>query len=218
MATTGTPRRTGHNALVLGALPGTRGTVARRELLRTVAPEDLDVLEVSYARSPDAILDDWRTRLGASPRRLIILSLDRRPVRDRYRIDRDRCKVVIERANPYDLTEFGMHWQRALDAVDGPQTHPIVDFDSLTSMLQFVGPREAYQFVHSISGHVREIGARAQFYLDPSAHDAQTVQVFRSTFDEIRYPKAQEDPQADEVTPPDRKVATSDGGTPETKT
>ena len=191
MATTGSPTRTGHNALVLGALPTTRETVARHELFSTVPPEDIDVLEVSYARSPDAILDDWRTRLGASPRRLVVLSLDRRPVRDRV-VDRERCKVVVESANPHDITELGMRWQRALDAVDGPQTRPVVDFDSITSMLQFVEPRRAYQFVHMVTGHVREIGARAQFYLDPGAHDPRTRQLFRSTVDEVRFPSSDE--------------------------
>jgi hypothetical protein len=192
MATTGTPRRPGHNALVFGALPQTRQTVARNELLKRVAPDELDVLEVSYARSPDAILDDWRDRLGASPRRLVVLSLDRRSVRDSLQFEREHCKITLENANPHDLTEFGMRWQRALDAVDGPQTHPVVDFDSLTSMLQFVKPRKAFQFVHMLTGHVREIGARAQFYLAPEAHDDRTCQLFRSTVDEVRYPTAEE--------------------------
>ncbi|MFB6130576.1 MAG: hypothetical protein ABEJ28_07125 [Salinigranum sp.] len=186
MATRGTPQTVGRNTLVLETLPRTRGVDVRDDLHWSGDPDELDVLEVSYARSPARILDDWRSALGTSPRRLVVLSLDRRPPRDRVHVDRAGCRVTIESANPHDLTEFGMRWQRALDRVDGPQAHPLVEFDSVTSMLQFVDVRTAYQFVHCISAHVREIGAHAQFYLDPDAHEERVVQVFRSTVDDIR--------------------------------
>lgn len=176
----------GRNALVLGPLPRRGDTDARHELLEATDPRLLNVVEITYSQSPWAVYDSWCERLGHSPRRLFVVSLDSQ----RRRFEREMQSlppgVVALSVTPYDLTELGMRWQRCLRLLDRAEGDVVVELDSITSMLQFANVRTVYRFLHMVTGQVREIGASAQFHVDPAAHEERTIHLLQTTMDEVR--------------------------------
>jgi len=79
-----------------------------------------------------------------------------------------------------DLTGLGIQMDEYLGSWDRP-VH--VCFDSLTSMLQYVEYRRAYEFLHAITGKVNAADARAHFHIDTSAHDEEVVAGIASLVD-----------------------------------
>lgn len=83
-------------------------------------------------------------------------------------------------STPSDLTGLGISIGQLLSEFEGPV---LVCFDSLTSMLQYVDIKTAYEFLHAITGQIHAAGARAHFHIDPSAHDSKDVAGIASLFD-----------------------------------
>jgi hypothetical protein len=52
-------------------------------------------------------------------------------------------------------------------------------------MLQYVDVETAYEFLHTITGQLYAADARAHFHVDPTAHDAETVDAIASLFDAV---------------------------------
>lgn len=93
----------------------------------------------------------------------------------------EREGVVTDNVStPSDLTGLGISIGRILSEWREPV---LVCFDSLTSMLQYVDIKTAYEFLHAITGQIYAAGARAHFHIDPSAHDSQDVAAISSLFD-----------------------------------
>jgi len=187
----------GRNALVYGP-PSRRGeTDARRKLCDEAGSSTLNVLEITYKRTPEEVIADWRERLDGLPRRLIVLSLSGSSPEGTWQRDPG---VVVTSVNPYSLTELGMRVQRCARLFDRTGGPVAVTLDSVTAMLQFVEERRAYRFLHTITGQFSRIGADAEFTLDPNAHEERTRHVLKTTFDEVRRPPAVDRAAA----PPDR--------------
>ena len=177
-----TPR--GRNALVVG--PSTRRgeTDARRDLFEDADRRPLNVLEITYERTPEAVVADWRDRFDGLPGRLVVLSLNGsghgEGVAD--------PNAVVSTVSPYSLTELGMRIQRCLGLFSEADGRTLVTLDSVTAMLQFVDDRRAYRFLHTVTGQLRNAGADAEFRFDPNAHADRTLHVLKTTFDEVRRP------------------------------
>lgn len=93
----------------------------------------------------------------------------------------DRSGVVTETiSTPSDLTGLGIQIGQFLSEWRGP-VH--VCFDSITSLLQYVEFRTAYEFLHAITGQVHAADASSHFHVDPAAHDAKEVAGITSLFD-----------------------------------
>lgn len=175
----------GTNALTLGPLPRQGETDARHDLLATTEPQLLNVLEVTYGRSPRAVYESWCERLDGPPRHLFVITLDGQ----RHGFGREEGLppgVVVRSVTPYDLTELGMRWQRCLRLLDRTEGRVVIDIDSVTSMLQFASVRTVYRFLHMVTGQIRELGADAQFHVDPAAHEERTTHLLQTTMDEVR--------------------------------
>lgn len=86
---------------------------------------------------------------------------------------------------PDDLTGIGIAIGSCLDAWanDTGPTH--VCLDSVTTLVQYVGPRKAFQFLHVVTGRLTAAGALAHFHFDPSAHDGRTVATVESLFSDV---------------------------------
>jgi hypothetical protein len=92
-----------------------------------------------------------------------------------------RDGVVTETvSSPSDLTGLGIAIGQFLSEWDGPV---VVCFDSLTSMLQYVDLKTAYEFLHAITGQIHAAGAQSHFHIDPDAHDERHVASITSLFD-----------------------------------
>lgn len=88
-------------------------------------------------------------------------------------------------AGPEDLTGIGIAIDSCLDAwaEDPATTH--VCLDSVTTLVQYVGPRKAFQFLHVVTGRLSSAGALAHFHFDPAAHDQRTVATVESLFPDV---------------------------------
>ena len=58
-------------------------------------------------------------------------------------------------------------------------------FHSITDLLDHVDERTASRFVDSLARRFAAAGATAHFHMDPSAHDAATIDRFRDCFDTV---------------------------------
>ncbi len=79
-----------------------------------------------------------------------------------------------------DLTGLGIAIGKFLSGWASPV---LVCFDSLTSMLQYVDVRTAYEFLHTITGQIYAADAASHFHIDPNAHDDHHVASITSLFD-----------------------------------
>lgn len=93
----------------------------------------------------------------------------------------DREDVLTDSvAQPSDLTGLGITIGKFLSDLPAPV---LICFDSLTTMLQYVGFDTAYEFLHAVTGQIYAAGARSHFHIDPAAHDDSDVAAITSLFD-----------------------------------
>lgn len=77
-----------------------------------------------------------------------------------------------------DLTSLGIEIGEVLDR--GPV---VLGLDSLTTMLQYVNERAAFEFLHTITGQIRATGSHAVVHINRDAHDDQLLEQFSVLFD-----------------------------------
>ncbi|MFC7136429.1 hypothetical protein ACFQRB_07555 [Halobaculum litoreum] len=142
------------------------------------------VVEFTYDTDPVALHERWRADAGSPPCHMVVDASGTGEVPG-PRVAADGGSFAVEGAHPQDLTGLCMKWQ---DALAEARNHGdlFVSFDSVTALLQYVDLREAYRFLHILVAGVHRADARAQFYLDPKAHDEQTVSTVQGLFDAVR--------------------------------
>lgn len=144
------------------------------ELLSATTPETT-VLWVTYTRPPSACIDQFR---AADP----LGSLSVVAVGDMPALTPEDDDVTVRSVStPDDLTGLGITLSQALSTHEDA----LVCFDSLTVVLQYVATETAYEFLNALTGHLYAADAKAYFYLDPAAHDTQTVEALASLFDAV---------------------------------
>jgi hypothetical protein len=174
----------GTNVLVLADALGDAKRECCGNLLGVDAPENLDVLRISYSRDADELVEEWRQAYGELPARTGIVRVgDQASLTGRDPDAADLDRVAVTTANPNDVTGLGMRLNNYLSDHD-TDLQLVVCFDSLTQMLQFTDVQSAFKFVHMFTGQLREVDAIAHFHMDPSAHDPQTVSRLKPAFDE----------------------------------
>jgi len=144
------------------------------ELLSTTTPETT-FLWVTYTRPPSACIDQFRA--AGTPGSLSVIAVGDMPALTPGTDDVSVRSV----STPEDLTGLGITLSQALSTHEDA----VVCFDSLTVVLQYVATETAYEFLNALTGHLYAADARAYFYLDPTAHDTQTVEALSSLFDAI---------------------------------
>ncbi|QZP37275.1 DUF7504 family protein [Halobaculum magnesiiphilum] len=142
------------------------------------------VVEFTYDSDPVALHERWRAEVGAPPCHMIVDASGTGEVPG-PRVAADGGSFAVEGAHPRDLTGLCMKWQDALAEARG-QGNLFVAFDSVTALLQYADLSVAYRFLHTLVAGVHRVGARAQFYLDPEAHDDRTVSTIQGLFDAVR--------------------------------
>lgn len=157
----------------------------------------LDVLAVSYTRSGEEWLADWRAATGALPERTVVVGVDE-TVRGAEASEaagrvtgEDHVRRTAE--SPDDLTGIGITLSQHLASWGGDDTDTVVCFDSLTALLQYVPLERAYRFLHVLTGRTAAVDARADFHVDPTAHDERTIATLTSLFDAVVEPADGED-------------------------
>lgn len=152
---------------------------------------DRNVLVVALSGDPDARLETWR-RHGGLPGNVGIVTVDE----TRSAASMDGSSSVASGpdgstistttvSGADDLTGIGIKIGKCLSAWEHQPATTHVCFDSITTMLQYVGPRKAFRFLHVVTRRIAEVDGVAHFHFDPSAHDPKTVAMIESLFSEV---------------------------------
>jgi hypothetical protein len=168
------------NLLLLGPSMDNDGDAVLRLLESTSGNPAL--LTVSLLRSPAESLAEWETEWRTPPSEIATIGCNNMAA---AHIDREpevsfRSTTV---ADPGDLTGLGIRIGECLEAW-GHQP-AVVSFDSVTTMLQYADTKRVFQFLHVLTSRLKNAGVMSVFYMDPEAHDAQTVSTIRSLFQGI---------------------------------
>ncbi|MFB6311260.1 MAG: hypothetical protein ABEH64_08795 [Salinirussus sp.] len=131
------------------------------------------ILFVSYTRGPEACAAQVRNAVDGEPAVTVLT------VGSAVATEPDGV-TVRSLASASDMTGLGIAMS---DAIANWSPPIAVCFDSVTSMLQYIDLRTAYQFLHTTTGRLTAAGAKSHFHLDPAAHDDQTIAAITSLFD-----------------------------------
>ncbi|MEF8806669.1 DUF7504 family protein [Natronomonas sp.] len=154
------------------------------------AATERNLLFVSLSGNPDDRLDSWR-RHGGLPEKVAIVTAD--ATRSAAATDgaSGMCRsggTVISTttvSEPGDLTGIGIKMNKALSAWEDDDARTHVCFDSLTTLLQYVDTRRAFQYLHVTTKRIESAGAIAHYHIDPNAHDDQTLATIESLFSDV---------------------------------
>jgi hypothetical protein len=179
----------GRNLLVFAPAMSDAKDGLCHDLLGRTPPASLDVLQVSYTRPPDRLVELWRERHDDLPANYRVVDVGARArAPGQAEGDRTPASVTVTRANLNDLTGLAMEWRNAFNEFARTDNDLAVCLDSITAMLQYVTVEEAYRFVHMATGQIHELAGQAHFHLDPNAHDDQTISTMKTAFDGLREP------------------------------
>lgn len=87
--------------------------------------------------------------------------------------------------NPGNLTEFGVQITEALDTLRSGPEQVVVCFRSLSALLQYATPNQAFQFMQVLIDHFKQADATAHVHMNSDAHDTQTIATFTQLFDVV---------------------------------
>lgn len=158
------------------------------DLLTVAAPERENLLVVTTGSVDDRVDAVCRRTGGRLPRRTAVVSVGG-STRSAAGADVGGgpllgTDVVVETvANPGDLTGIGMRVSEHLGAWTDDDARTVVCVDSLDALLQHADLSRLFRFLHVLTGRLRTTGAVAHCHLDPTAHDAQTVDTLLQLFD-----------------------------------
>lgn len=160
------------------------------DLLSVDPPGGENVLFVTFVQSPDERLLRWRSRRdAAAPARIGFVDAG----------DSTRSAAVTSTgtggpadtvsvrtvSNAGDLTHLGIQLSTYLSEWEDDPNRTVVCFHSLSTLLQYADLERIFRFLHAITGRIRSADAVAHYHMDPSAHDAKTLNTLTTLFDGI---------------------------------
>jgi hypothetical protein len=177
------------NTLILGPSVNEAVDEASKRLLRGPEDEPTRVLAVTFVKSPENWVADWREAVGSLPDELVIVTttdgFGGNTVGDRG-VDDEAGGLQVEYvSSPGDLTGLGMIIGKYLERWYGEGADIRVGFDSLTTVLQYGDPQNVFRFLHLMTTRLDGADADAHFLLDPQTQDGQTVATIKSSFQAI---------------------------------
>lgn len=178
------------NVLLAGPAFSASETATCMELLGADAPDDLNVLTITYKQNPEEWLSEFRAQHDVAPQLLQVIAVN--DMARSVAVTADSASLPDNRqvetiGTGQDLTALGIHINEFLQRVeaagdDGGDT-TVVCFDSVTALLQFVDVRRAFRFLHVLTSQVDSIGARAHYHLNPDAIDDVALHTLQTLFD-----------------------------------
>lgn len=179
---------TAGNTLLLTPAMGELDDYGCAQLSDVAPPAEMSVIWVAFARSLDNRLRVWRTHVDDDPpARLGFVDVGRSHRSQTTINSREGIKgdVSLETVSPTDLTGLGITVNEYAAEWGNGSGHLAVCFHSLSVLLQYVGLRHAFRFLHNTMGVLRSADATAHFHMDPTVHDERTVNSVRMLFDAI---------------------------------
>mgnify|MGYP000058940399 CR=1 FL=1 len=183
----------GDSLLVLAPSFATSDPKTCSDLLASDGVGESHVLCVTFTRSPEDHLVNWR-RHGNLPANASFVDVDASARQlDAFEksgadIGQDDVDVAVSGiSSPENLTRLGVRVTECLAELDDDveDRQIVVCFDSVTALLQYVELDQAFRFLHVVTERFADADAMAHFHLDPGAHDDETIETLTSLFDGV---------------------------------
>lgn len=161
------------------------------ECLARAPSRGLGVVVVTFADTASDWLADWRTRYGDLPHEVAFIriggySRDRRT--ETISTERGRTQVVRTGVtSPTDLTRLGISISRRLGEAEDRDLTPVLCFDSITELLEYVDVERLFRFLTTLTSRVRTIDGFAHYHADAASSDEETLRTLRQVFDDTMY-------------------------------
>lgn len=159
------------------------------ELLSGTAPSETNLLSVSFDKSPDYLVGLWRAEHGELPAKTGVIDVGgetRSAAGSTSPAGPGPSPVTIDVvSNPTDITGLSMAVSAYLDAWSDAPEETVVCFHSLSAWLSQADEKRIFQFVQTVVGRFREIGARVHFHMNPEVHDEGTINRFSALMDAV---------------------------------
>ncbi|MEZ3115982.1 hypothetical protein RYH80_08630 [Halobaculum sp. MBLA0147] len=92
--------------------------------------------------------------------------------------------TVVGAASPTDHTGVGVALASCCESA-ATTGDPVCLVPSLTALLQYVDARRGYRLCDAVAARVARAGGETRLWLDPAAHDTQTVATFQTLADAV---------------------------------
>lgn len=135
------------------------------------------VMNVLFTRRPDRRVENWRRHVGELPERFEVLG-------SQLPATTPEGVTVETLGQPGDLTGIGVTLTEHLG--DWPaDVEGTFCLHSITAQLQYAETDQVYQFLAALLNHLSAAGVVGHAHMNPGAHDAQTVETFKTLFDAV---------------------------------
>jgi len=178
------------NVMLLAPSLGTEGSRMCGKLLSVERPSEEAVLAVLLDDSPDDWLDRWERTVGPKrPARTSFVTADEQTRSVAAGTGASSAlpgnMTIHTTSSPSDLTGLGMRISEQLSDWQADGNRIVVDFDSLTTLLNYGEMQSVFKFMHVLKGRIEASGAVAHYHMDPAAHDTQEINTFKSLMDAV---------------------------------
>jgi hypothetical protein len=178
------------NVMLLAPSLGVAGTTECGELLTVERPDAENVLAVLLNDSPDDWIERWQRTVGPElPAQTAFVTANETARSAATSADVTRALPgpmnLLPVSSPGDLTGLGMRISQQLSEWANENHQVVVDFDSLTTLLEYEDRRSVFEFMHVLKGRIEATDAVAHYHMDPTAHDAEEVNTFKSLMDAV---------------------------------
>mgnify|MGYP000746004748 CR=1 FL=1 len=178
------------NVMLLAPSMSTAASRICAELLTIDRPSEENVLAVALNGSPDDWLDEWERTVGQErPAKTCVVTAGdqtRATAADATPGSPLSGTVTVKTvSNASDLTGLGMRVSEQLSGWTDDGNRTVVDFDSLTTLLEYASRENVFKFIHVLKGRIESTNAVAHYHMDPAAHDDQEISTFKSLMDAV---------------------------------
>jgi len=178
------------NVMLLTPSPGTAGSRAYGDLLSVDRPSEENVLAVVLSGSPDGWLERWARTVGPEHPANTCFVTAGEQTRSAAATSAAGSALpgnmtIRSVSNPGDLTSLGMRISEQLSEWADEDERIVVDFDSLTTLLEYAPRESVFKFVNVLNGRMDAADAVAHYHMDPDAHDDQEISTFKTLMDAV---------------------------------
>ena len=108
----------------------------------------------------------------------------------RRSLDGDTGVTVDTVTSATNLTKLGIRITERLEEAAGLDGHGTVTFcfQTLSPLLVYNDFSTVFKFLHTLTSRLARVGVKAQFNIDPAAHDDKQIAALKQLFDAVREP------------------------------
>jgi len=174
------------NLLLVGGISAESVIGTTERLARRQGGGPYQLLVMSFNRTPLEWLSEYESAAGGLPDRVGVVGTGDRSQADAFAAEYgDRGAAVEIVGDPADLprlgitlSEFVARWEEDIPIV--------LAFDSITAFLQYADLQSVYRFLQTLNGRLDSANGTGLYFIDPAAHDDQTMATIRPLFDDVK--------------------------------